>query len=177
MQVLDIENHEGLPIYVHAKLTVIDDVWAAVGSANLNVRSWTHDSELAVAIVDEQRDTRAPADPGGLGDGARRFARELRLQLMREHLGLGAVGATRTERRAPARPRAGRADGPGTSAELGRLARRRLPRAAPTRPAAPAASTSAKPPPAWTRWLTTPAYRAFLDPDGRPLGMRLRRSY
>jgi hypothetical protein len=32
-------------------------------------------------------------------------------------------------------------------------------------------------PAAWTRWLTTPAYRAFLDPDGRPLGMRLRRSY
>jgi hypothetical protein len=32
-------------------------------------------------------------------------------------------------------------------------------------------------PAAWTRWLTTPAYRTFLDPDGRPLGMRLRRSY
>jgi hypothetical protein len=31
-------------------------------------------------------------------------------------------------------------------------------------------------PAAWTRWLTTPAYRLFLDPDGRPLGMRLRRS-
>ncbi len=26
VQVLDIENHDGLPIYVHAKLTVIDDV-------------------------------------------------------------------------------------------------------------------------------------------------------
>ncbi len=32
-------------------------------------------------------------------------------------------------------------------------------------------------PAAWTRWLNTPAYRAFLDPDGRPLDMRLRRSY
>ena len=30
---------------------------------------------------------------------------------------------------------------------------------------------------AWSRWLTTPAYSAFLDLDGRPLGMRLRRSY
>ena len=39
VQVLDIENHDGWPVYVHAKLTVIDDVWAAVGSANLNVRS------------------------------------------------------------------------------------------------------------------------------------------
>ena len=34
----------GTPIYVHAKAIVIDDVWAMVGSANLNRRSWTHDS-------------------------------------------------------------------------------------------------------------------------------------
>jgi len=27
------------------------------------------------------------------------------------------------------------------------------------------------------RLLTVPAYRMFLDPDGRPLGMRLRRAY
>jgi hypothetical protein len=26
VQVLDIENHEGRPVYLHAKLTVIDDV-------------------------------------------------------------------------------------------------------------------------------------------------------
>ena len=51
VQVLDIENHQGRPVYVHAKLCVVDDVWALVGSANLNVRSWTHDSELAVAVL------------------------------------------------------------------------------------------------------------------------------
>ena len=88
VQVLDVENHQGRPVYVHAKLCVVDDVWALVGSANLNVRSWTHDSELAVAVYDDERDPRTPADPGGLGDGARRFARGLRLQLMREHLDL-----------------------------------------------------------------------------------------
>jgi hypothetical protein len=27
------------------------------------------------------------------------------------------------------------------------------------------------------RWFTVPAYRIVLDPDGRPLGMRLRRAY
>jgi phosphatidylserine/phosphatidylglycerophosphate/cardiolipin synthase-like enzyme len=65
---------------------VIDDVWCGVGSDNLNRRSWTHDSELSCATLDETRDDRAPADPAGLGDGARRFPRELRLALMREHL-------------------------------------------------------------------------------------------
>jgi hypothetical protein len=77
-----------LPVYVHAKLCVVDDVWAAVGSDNFNTRSWTHDSELTAAVLDSELDGRAPIDPGGLGDGARRFARELRLAMMREHLGL-----------------------------------------------------------------------------------------
>ena len=88
VQVLDVENLQGLPVYVHSKLCVVDDVWAAVGSDNFNTRSWTHDSELTAAVLDSERDQRAPTDPGGLGDGARRFARELRLTLMREHLGL-----------------------------------------------------------------------------------------
>jgi phosphatidylserine/phosphatidylglycerophosphate/cardiolipin synthase-like enzyme len=79
----------GTPIYVHAKAVVIDDVWAMVGSANLNRRSWTHDSEVACAVLDQRRDPRQPTDPGGLGDGARVFARQLRLRLWREHLGLG----------------------------------------------------------------------------------------
>ena len=70
VQILDLENDEGTPVYVHAKLCIVDDVWAAVGSANLNMRSWTHDSELAAAVLDSERDPRPPTDPGGLGDGA-----------------------------------------------------------------------------------------------------------
>ena len=57
---------------MHAKVGVIDDAWACVGSDNANRRSWTHDSELSCAVVD--------------GDGT--FARSLRLRLAREHLGI-----------------------------------------------------------------------------------------
>jgi phosphatidylserine/phosphatidylglycerophosphate/cardiolipin synthase-like enzyme len=85
--IFDIENVAGVPVYVHAKVSVIDDVWASVGSDNFNRRSWSHDSEIACAVLDEERDSREPIDPGGLGDGARKFARDLRLELWREHLG------------------------------------------------------------------------------------------
>ncbi len=84
--VYDLENREGRAVYVHAKVAVIDDVWAVIGSDNLNRRSWTHDSELSVAVLDAARDGREPSDPAGLGDGARRFARDLRLRLWTEHL-------------------------------------------------------------------------------------------
>jgi hypothetical protein len=57
VQVLDLENRRGRPVYVHAKLCVIDDVWALVGSANLNMRSWTYDSEPV------GRDPGRPAGP------------------------------------------------------------------------------------------------------------------
>ena len=48
--VFDLENAQGIPIYVHAKVCVIDDVWMMVGSDNLNRRSWTNDSELSCAV-------------------------------------------------------------------------------------------------------------------------------
>ncbi|HEV2030089.1 MAG TPA: phospholipase D-like domain-containing protein [Candidatus Dormibacteraeota bacterium] len=85
--IYDIENLASVPVYVHAKISVIDDVWASVGSDNFNRRSWSHDSEIACAVLDDERDVREPVDPAGLGDGARKFARDLRLQLWREHLG------------------------------------------------------------------------------------------
>jgi phosphatidylserine/phosphatidylglycerophosphate/cardiolipin synthase-like enzyme len=85
--IYDIENLAGVPVYVHAKISVIDDVWASVGSDNFNRRSWSHDSEISCAVIDDERDSREPLDPAGLGDGARKFARDLRLQLWREHLG------------------------------------------------------------------------------------------
>jgi phosphatidylserine/phosphatidylglycerophosphate/cardiolipin synthase-like enzyme len=88
--IYDLENDKGTPIYVHAKVIVVDDVWAMIGSDNLNRRSWTHDSELSCAVLDDTHDDREPRDPAGLGDGARSFARDLRLQLWREHLDLDA---------------------------------------------------------------------------------------
>ena len=72
--VCDLENTDGTPIYVHAKVCVIDDVWVMLGSDNVNRRSWTHDSELSCAVIDAVPDDREPRDPAGLGDGARRFA-------------------------------------------------------------------------------------------------------
>jgi phosphatidylserine/phosphatidylglycerophosphate/cardiolipin synthase-like enzyme len=69
-----IENHEGTPVYVHAKVCVMDDVWATVGSDNFNRRSWTHDSELSAVVVDESAEDHSP------------YARALRLTLAAEHL-------------------------------------------------------------------------------------------
>jgi phosphatidylserine/phosphatidylglycerophosphate/cardiolipin synthase-like enzyme len=48
----DLENGAGTPVYVHAKICIVDDTWMTVGSDNLNLRSWTHDSELTAAVVD-----------------------------------------------------------------------------------------------------------------------------
>ena len=93
VHVFDVENHAGHPVYVHAKVCVVDDVWASVGSDNFNRRSWTHDSELSSAVLDTTRDPREPTDPAGTGEGARTFARDLRLELAREHLDLAADGS------------------------------------------------------------------------------------
>jgi phosphatidylserine/phosphatidylglycerophosphate/cardiolipin synthase-like enzyme len=71
-----LENLAGTAVYVHAKVCVIDDLWASVGSDNLNRRSWTHDSELTAAVWDEGT------------DGASPFAVALRRRLAAEHLGL-----------------------------------------------------------------------------------------
>ncbi|WP_346385262.1 phospholipase D-like domain-containing protein [Nocardioides sp.] len=68
----DLENSAGTPVYVHAKVCVVDDEWMTCGSDNLNLRSWTHDSEVTAAVV----------DPDG------RLPRELRSTLWAEHLGL-----------------------------------------------------------------------------------------
>ena len=84
--VYDVENHTGTPVYVHAKTVIVDDVWAMIGSDNLNRRSWSHDSELSIAVLDSTIDPREPTDPAGIGDSARTFARDLRLDLWREHL-------------------------------------------------------------------------------------------
>ncbi|MGI8429921.1 MAG: phospholipase D-like domain-containing protein [Solirubrobacteraceae bacterium] len=56
------------PLYVHAKIGIVDDAWLTVGSANLNEHSFFNDSEMNVVCRDP------------------RLARETRLALWAEHL-------------------------------------------------------------------------------------------
>jgi phosphatidylserine/phosphatidylglycerophosphate/cardiolipin synthase-like enzyme len=166
VHVFDLENEHGTPVYVHAKVAVFDDVWASVGSANLNRRSWSHDSELTAAVLDDERDDRHPSDPGGRGDGARRFARNLRLELMRQHLDRApgddadlvdphaAVAAMEAAATAlDAWYRGGR-PGPRPPGRLRSHHPDRMPRR--------------------TRLWATPIYRLVYDPDGRSVPDRWR---
>ena len=162
--VYGVENPAGTPVYVHAKVCVMDDVWAAIGSDNVNRRSWTHDSELSAVVLDDTRDAREPLDPGGLGDGARSYARDLRLQLAREHLDAASddglvdpVEAFHTFRAGAAALQAWHDAGRVGPRPPGRL-----------RPLAD--------PPiwGWQRVWSTGLYRTLYDPDGSPR-RRLRR--
>jgi phosphatidylserine/phosphatidylglycerophosphate/cardiolipin synthase-like enzyme len=58
------------PIYVHAKVAIIDDEWLTVGSANLNNRGLITDSEINAVVRDPE------------------LARNLRIALWAEHLAL-----------------------------------------------------------------------------------------
>ncbi len=60
------------PLYVHAKVAVVDDRWLIVGSANLNAHSFFNDTELCVATDDAA------------------LARDTRVRLWAEHLELDA---------------------------------------------------------------------------------------
>jgi len=91
--VYDLENDLDTPIYVHSKVCVIDDIWCAAGSDNLNRRSWTHDSEISCAVLDTRLDERAPQEMGSHGDHARVLARDIRLRLACEHAGIDLEAA------------------------------------------------------------------------------------
>jgi phosphatidylserine/phosphatidylglycerophosphate/cardiolipin synthase-like enzyme len=56
------------PVYVHAKVGIIDDAWMTIGSANLNEHSLFNDTEMNLVTHDA------------------RLARETRLRLWAEHL-------------------------------------------------------------------------------------------
>ena len=56
------------PVYVHAKIGIVDDRWLTLGSANLNEHSLLNDTEVNIATWDEQ------------------LARATRLRLWSEHL-------------------------------------------------------------------------------------------
>ena len=60
---------EPQPVYVHAKIGIVDDRWLTIGSANLNEHSLFNDSEVNLVTCD--------------GD----LARAARLRLWSEHLG------------------------------------------------------------------------------------------
>ncbi|MDQ1105606.1 phosphatidylserine/phosphatidylglycerophosphate/cardiolipin synthase-like enzyme [Nocardioides zeae] len=152
--VYGLENDEGTPIYVHAKTCVIDDTWTTIGSDNFNRRSWTHDSELSVVVVDEAGD----------------YARRLRLALAAEHLGRGAddpmedcmdpAAMFAVLARAAADLdawHAGGRVGPRPPGRLRRLRPPRLGRAA--------------------RALASAPYLLLHDPDGRPRELRRRGEY
>lgn len=165
--IYDLENEGGDAIYVHAKTVVIDDVFVMLGSDNMNRRSWTHDSELSIAVLDEEEDPREPRDPAGLGDGARRFARDLRLRLWREHLGVtsddGLVDVHQGFRRW--RDAAQALDAWHGSGERGDRPLGRVRRHSPRRVAT------------WQRVWAWPFYRTIVDPDGRPFSLRRSRRF
>jgi phosphatidylserine/phosphatidylglycerophosphate/cardiolipin synthase-like enzyme len=58
----------GAPVYVHAKVAIVDDTWMTVGSANLNEHSLFNDTEVNVVVRDP------------------RFIRRARRRLWSEHL-------------------------------------------------------------------------------------------
>jgi phosphatidylserine/phosphatidylglycerophosphate/cardiolipin synthase-like enzyme len=61
-------------IYVHAKIMLIDDAWATIGSCNLHTHSLTGHSEMNASIWDPE------------------VARALRCELLAEHLGRDTAG-------------------------------------------------------------------------------------
>ena len=69
------------PLYVHAKVAIIDDRWLIVGSANLNAHSLLNDTEMNVVT-----------DDAGL-------ARQTRVRLWSEHLELDTETVAATDAR------------------------------------------------------------------------------
>ncbi len=159
--VYGVENHAGTPVYVHAKVAVIDDQWVSVGSANLNRRSWTHDSELACAVLDT--DDLAGDQPGHT------FARRLRLELGCEHLDLDpADSGELIDPQAAFALFAARARDLQLWHEQGRTGPRPPGRLRPYPQLALGAATAA-----WSSVL----YRTVYDPDGRAPRVRLKHEF
>ncbi|OAL57272.1 phospholipase D1 [Pyrenochaeta sp. DS3sAY3a] len=74
-------------LYIHAKVMIVDDRVAIIGSANINERSMlgSRDSEVAAVIRDtEVLDSYMGGQPYKVG----KFPHTLRVRLMREHLGI-----------------------------------------------------------------------------------------
>ncbi|MCC7205742.1 MAG: hypothetical protein IT323_00455 [Anaerolineae bacterium] len=76
------------PIYVHAKMMIVDDVYVSVGSANFSPRSMTHDSEINVGVfgVDLIEYTVDGQDGSQQRYTVSSSIRDLRVRLWAEHL-------------------------------------------------------------------------------------------
>ena len=82
-------TERGDPIYVHAKITIIDDRQVRIGSANINNRSLRLDTECDVCF---------DAAAAGGGDHVAATVRDIRNGLIAEHLGVAtALVATKIE--------------------------------------------------------------------------------
>ncbi|GAC1473462.1 MAG: phospholipase D-like domain-containing protein [Chloroflexota bacterium] len=68
-----------MPIYVHAKVSIVDDEWVSIGSANLNRRGLATDTEMNVHTI------------------APELARALRIRLWAEHLGMSEEDVARSD--------------------------------------------------------------------------------
>ncbi len=161
--VFDLENSAGTPIYVHAKICIVDDTWFTSGSSNFNRRSWTTDSELTCAVLDTTSQNLEPAGTETGHDTSRLLARNLRLQLWAEHLGLDQNDPQLHD--------------PATGLELWNSAADSLDhwhesgRRAP-RPSARVRHHTPEPVPPIQRLWALPLSRLVLDPDGRPRQLR-----
>ncbi|TAQ86673.1 hypothetical protein B7494_g4993 [Chlorociboria aeruginascens] len=85
-------------LYIHAKVIIVDDRVALIGSANINERSMlgVRDSECAAVVRDtDMIESFMDGEPYLVG----RFAHTLRMRLMREHLGLDVDEVMEDERR------------------------------------------------------------------------------
>ena len=86
-------------LYIHAKVIIVDDRIALIGSANINERSMlgVRDSECAAVVRDtDMLWSIMDGEPYLVG----RFAHTLRMRLMREHLGLDVDEVMEEERQA-----------------------------------------------------------------------------
>ncbi len=69
-----IASEDGKNVYIHAKIALIDDAWATIGSTNIANRSFYGDTELNASFWHEPT------------------VRALRCELLREHLGRDTTG-------------------------------------------------------------------------------------
>ena len=77
LSVLSPVTAQGAPIYVHAKLLIVDDAVLRVGSSNMNNRSLGLDSECDLSLGDD----------GAASVATRVAIRKIRMQLLAEHCG------------------------------------------------------------------------------------------